>query len=62
MATDLKQCPFCGGKAEYMGLRASADGASKGYVRCVHYCCEQTLIRSKNEAIEAWNERAEDGT
>jgi Lar family restriction alleviation protein len=56
---ELKPCPFCGGDAYCAsGLSPHAD------VRCI-VTCEDCNIRTplkmtKEEAIEAWNWRAEE--
>lgn len=55
---ELKPCPFCGGKAMLIWLPYSR----KIFVKCAEQCCKQnTIYKSREEAIEAWNRRAEDG-
>lgn len=54
MSEKLKPCPFCGGKAKING------GSVLCYVRCESckarvWSCYET----KEEAIAAWNQRAE---
>lgn len=55
----LKSCPFCGGEAAVINNEMFAD------VSCVHFNCrgwaDTLMYNSKDEAIEAWNRRAEDG-
>ena len=73
MATELKPCPFCGGKAKIVGLRAAP---TIFYVLCsechaeICYSIHDDDLGSRiiidpncvrNAAIEAWNRRAEDG-
>ena len=66
METELKPCPFCGGKAllEEFSVR-------KGFEACI--VCSDCLVTmstitydTQEEAIEAaiedWNRRAEDGS
>jgi Lar family restriction alleviation protein len=57
--TDLKPCPFCGGKAELIKRRQClADAYS---VRCKNSGCRgrtQKLVRTEQQAIEEWNRRA----
>lgn len=60
---ELKPCPFCGGKAKFV-LTFTAGGLEYGYVRCAkkypNCCVYQNKERKLNDAIEAWNRRAED--
>lgn len=56
---ELKPCPFCGGEAVCYG--GSLEDNNRVYIACVNHCVEQRHIRNKDEAIEAWNRRAEDG-
>ena len=52
----LKQCPFCGGRSMLINLPYSR----KIFVKCADQCCEQSIIyKTREEAIEAWNRRAE---
>ena len=50
---ELKPCPFCGGKAEIASLSKIAIG-----VFCNKCSAEIGIYRTKQEAIEAWNRRA----
>lgn len=50
--TDLKPCPFCGGKAE---LITPHDG-SRPYVMCVSNFCTSPQ-KTTLEAFIAWNTR-----
>lgn len=56
---ELKPCPFCGGEAVFVTLRAAPGEEPSGYVRCENRCCEQSLVMCKSNAIEEWNRRAE---
>lgn len=52
--TDLKPCPFCGGKAEY---HYDCDMVK---VRCSNYDCQCELVTwfdEPEEAAEEWNRR-----
>lgn len=56
---ELKPCPFCGGEAEIVENDCFVDVCCKnlrcrGWASCLEY-------KTKKEAIEAWNRRAEDG-
>lgn len=52
---ELKPCPFCGGEAD---LFNGIDGAwSTWIIECD--CGIEMRFLSKEEAIEAWNTRAE---
>ena len=62
----LKPCPFCGGRASVKKF-VSKNGAFEIYnVYCMNEDCRVEPITHdyfhKEEAIEAWNRRAEDGT
>lgn len=51
--TKLKPCPFCGGEARF----ANTD---ENWIACVDCGAETTFFDTKEEAIEAWNRRAND--
>ena len=57
---ELKPCPFCGGGAVVIDNGCFVD------VSCKNFHCrgweDILMFKSKEEAIEAWNRRAEDGT
>ncbi len=71
MSDELKPCPFCGGEAdawEYEDEQDVLDPISLGYIdtRCITwYCvgcesCEMSTSRlSRDDAVTAWNTRAE---
>ena len=59
MADNLKPCPFCGGMANFEG--GSLMDSNRVYIVCENGCVEQRHIRNREEAIEEWNRRAEDG-
>ena len=52
--SELKPCPFCGGKAKviktYEGMR---------WVVCDDCLCETDLFNTDVKAINAWNRRAD---
>ena len=56
--TELKPCPFCGGEAGIMRYN---------HIKKVSFCfctsCKAKMpnMLTREEAIEAWNRRAEDG-
>ena len=59
---ELKPCPFCGGKAEYiyeMPYNAVKCTKCEAFGKTIVDSYEQQ--DGKAEAIEAWNRRAEDG-
>jgi len=67
---DLKPCPFCGGASfflvheEYELEPKSEVTANKSVtykVFCLECGCGTPYMRSKDEAIEAWNRRASNG-
>ena len=53
----LRNCPFCGGEAVFVSTSEVQDETPRGYFRCENMCCEQCHVRSKDEAVEAWNRR-----
>jgi Lar family restriction alleviation protein len=54
MQNELKPCPFCGGKAEYI-----QEGCVIGRVRCKECRISQTLLGTKEEVISDWNRRVD---
>jgi Lar family restriction alleviation protein len=50
--TELKPCPFCGGKAETYDYYFN-----EWYIGCVECSCDLGVFDTKEEAIEAWNKR-----
>ena len=53
MSSEIKPCPFCGGKAEVL-----YTGKYECFIRCRRGCAEQTrLYKMKGSAIKAWNRR-----
>lgn len=59
MKTELKPCPFCGGKAEVVPY--SVYGKVKSYfVNCLKCGCQIRDYTSKQNAEKAWNRRAND--
>ena len=60
---ELKPCPFCGGKNNVIMVKMPLyDEFSEFYVLCFVCGARTGLQISKQEAIEAWNRREEDGT
>ncbi len=64
---NLNPCPFCGKQAFLqIDTRYPDDVPIKAYevicmnVKCIIYRCDKRYYRSKKQAIEAWNRRAED--
>lgn len=53
--TELKPCPFCGGEAE---LIDKYEGVF--WIICKGCLCESGFVKTKEEAINAWNRRADD--
>lgn len=66
--TELKPCPFCGGKAKmHTGVTLSVPKRSLAYCYCMR--CQATSAHYEDrkqdgtflkEAIDAWNRRATD--
>lgn len=60
--TELKPCPFCGGKARLVsGASKQKQGISPlaWQVICTHGCVAMPIEFSDHDAINAWNRRAE---
>ncbi len=54
---ELKPCPFCGGK----NVCLTEHAAVIVFVQCDDCCATFPHFDSKEEAIEAWNRRADNG-
>ena len=54
--TDLKPCPFCGGKVELYSDRICFDREDY-WIACEECGCKQARSISKEAVIEAWNKR-----
>ncbi len=57
--TDLKPCPFCGGKAEFRKVKGAP------YFPCIFVICPKCLTTSDNysnneDAAANWNRRIQD--
>lgn len=57
--TELKPCPFCGGKAELVGT-GNFCGNCAYSVSCTSCNCNTDWLANKKEVVEAWNKRAFD--
>ena len=60
--SDLKPCPFCGGEAE--AIKAHHIFENPYVVICSNEKCRASLgmfSKTKEEAIEAWNRRVDNG-
>lgn len=61
---ELKPCPFCGSKAKepyYYDPFDGYQGDCGRYIIGCSKCSAELITRTKDEAIEEWNRRAEDG-
>lgn len=57
---ELKPCPFCGGKAGTVRRWQSGDGTGKDiWIRCENCGMETIRYDTDEDAIAAWNRRAE---
>lgn len=64
MSEELKPCPFCGNTKMLVYEEKGRFGFTEWIVECdSHYCaCQPTAhdsYQTKEEAVEAWNTRAE---
>jgi hypothetical protein len=53
--TELRKCPFCGGKAEMYNYCLN-----EWYIGCGECSCDLGVFDTKAKAIEAWNKRVGD--
>lgn len=62
--TDLKPCPFCGGKAHIAvdtEVTRDCQGRLWTYIVVCRYCCATSgLHYSPDRAAESWNRRVND--
>jgi len=61
---ELKPCPFCGGKAEgpfYYDPYYGYQGDCGSYTIECNACRALVNQRTKEQVIDIWNRRAEDG-
>lgn len=56
---ELKPCPFCG-ESEYVTIQKMLT-REYWYVHCGNCRCRTAQYLDRQEAIEAWNRRADDG-
>ena len=61
-ATELKTCPFCGGKAVMKHVRQIWEPRESYWAACQSCHMSGKHYRTEAEAIEAWNTRAMHGT
>lgn len=54
---ELKPCPFCGGKAELNVY--PFDTRNEYQVECENCFCQTYVYDTEQDAIEAWDRRAE---
>ena len=59
MSTELKPCPFCGGKARLHEI-ASTYHVLWRYVMCDNCLTSNDNYSTEEEAIAAWNRRVPD--
>lgn len=57
----LRNCPFCGGKAEIKANYSQTCFGNPTYIVGCFNCCIAERSYFKNTAIEAWNRRADNG-
>lgn len=55
MSEELKPCPFCGGQGDYYYIMTMR----KHWIGCSNCNCATDGYDTEEEAIEAWNTRAE---
>lgn len=64
MDINLKPCPFCGGQVE-IEMHEDASRRCKYGIECKNYNCEIQPFTAwyavKEDCIDAWNRRVDDG-
>ena len=60
---ELKPCPFCGSEdiAVWESHSRFSSWSSSHFAQCNSCCATSDAFKTMEEAIEAWNRRAEDG-
>lgn len=57
---DIKPCPFCGSKAEWLYLPWDSETGTgddgSGYVKCTK-CGAEIFELSRDDGVKAWNNR-----
>ncbi len=61
MATELKPCPFCGGKASLVTAHNKNLTWIRYFVKCQRCLTTTDNYEKPEHAAEAWNRRAEYG-
>ena len=56
--SELLPCPFCGGNPD-IHARHWTNGNHDWWISCIKCCSETTTFNDAEEAIKAWNTRAE---
>ena len=62
--SDLKPCPFCGGKAEIQHTEKRSEYGECAFIVCTHCGANGQMVTkawaysADEKAIEAWNRRA----
>lgn len=64
--TELKPCPFCGGKAEFNEASRISDTWFVASVNCIDCCAQivsqgmetKTAEMANKSAVSAWNKRS----
>lgn len=60
--SELKPCPFCGGKGTVTLYPTVGGNWRLAYVVCCNECWAKTgYYDTRREAVEAWNWRHDDG-
>ena len=60
MPNKLNPCPFCGDENTDTWDKIGANGRTVFSAYCEECKCEGPISSTKEEAIEAWNRRAEE--
>ena len=56
---NLKECPFCGGKADIFVVNDDGENNKEGFVASCNNCgCSTIFCESEAEAVTPWNNRA----
>ena len=61
VSEELQPCPFCGGEARKRNVEHTLLGDTYWGITCINCNCGTAGYLNYNNAVKAWNRRANDG-